>query len=523
MKKSLFVLIIMLVAVSGQAQEDIFHEFVASKTKQFQDFVDKQNSEFADFVAKQWVLFNDFAKDGLEMTQPKPAKMPKAEVNNDEKMFSSTEIKYNMEKELPDVTHTVSVAYEKENDDNYEQRVTISENGEGELPAKDFEKTKKLAIDNRENILLNFYGRQINIHLDPKLRIKSAGIEEKNVADYFKNIAGYRTETKALWEELSGVVDQFGLNEWGYFCLLRTLSEKVFTNVNDRVLFCFYMLRNEGDFKTRIGRGKDTKNLTLLLALDNSKKVYSYTYFSFDDDSKGTKVKYYCVYGGGKAKEALYSYSFSEQDAAKRQMTLDFSKNLNMGECNKNRELQLTKDRKITLPYNQSHMDYLDDVPMTALPVYFTTAVSIEAQRSLLKTFDEMKSQYTPTQFISMLLHFVQTAFEYKTDEDQFGYEKYFYPEEVIGYPYSDCEDRSALFAWLVERYTNAKVIGLQYEGHVATAVYFGDDANVTGDGFMYGGKKYYVCDPTYINASIGMTMTQYKGKTPKVIKLKTK
>ena len=202
-------------------------------------------------------------------------------------------------------------------------------------------------------------------------------------------------------------------------------------------------------------------------------------------------------------------------------MSLDFNKNLNMGECDMTRTLKLTNDRTVVLPYNKSHVAYLDDVPMTVFPIYFVSSLSIEAQQELQRNFNEMKEQYTPTQFIGMLLHFVQTAFDYQTDEEQFGYEKYFYPEEVLGYPYSDCEDRSALFAWLVQKYTNAKVIGLQYEGHVATAVWFGDDVDIKGDGFVYGGKKYYVCDPTYINAGIGMTMPQYKGVTPKVIKLK--
>ena len=539
MKKLLFALILMFVSLAVYSQDDEYQKYLESQRKQYQqsvnayqkdmqqmgqdmkDYIDKQNAEFADFMAKQWELFNDFAKDQVEMNKPKPTKVPVATMNNDEKQFSSKEIQYTKEVELPKVTHATAVTIEKEDNNKYEQRVSVDEKGVKNVPMSDMERSKKLAIDNSNNLLLNFYGRQVNLHFDPKLRIKSSGIDEKNVSEYFKKMAKCQNETKALWGEIKGVVDQFGLNEWGYFCVLRTLSEKVFSNVNDRVMFCFYMLRNEGGFKTRIGRGKDSGNLTLLIALDNSKQVYSYTFFRFDDDNKGNKVKYYCVYGGGKANEAVYSYSFSEQDAAKRQMTLDFTKNLNMGECNVNRELKLTKDKTITLPYNKSHIAYLDDVPMTVFPIYFTTALPIESQKVLLNTFDQMKKDYTPTQFISMLLHFVQTGFEYKTDEDQFGYEKYFYPEEVIGYPYCDCEDRSALFAWLVERYTNAKVIGLQYEGHMATAVYFGDNADVKGDGFMYGGKKYFVCDPTYINASIGMCMPQYKGKTPKVIKLK--
>jgi hypothetical protein len=296
----------------------------------------------------------------------------------------------------------------------------------------------------------------------------------------------------------------------------------MFYDVNDRVLFCFYMLRNEGNFKTRLARGKNSGKLTLLIALDNSKQVYSYTFFRFADNEDATKkVKYYTVYGGGKAKEPVFSYSFCKQDADKKEMKLDFDKNLNMGACDVVRRVQLTKTQTVDLPYNKSHIAYLNDVPMTVFPIYFVSPISIEAQQVLHETFDEMKDRYTPTQFIGMLLRFVQTGFDYKTDDEQFGFEKYFYPEEVIGYPYCDCEDRSAMFAWLVQKYTNAKVIGLQYEGHVATAVWFGDDVKVKGDGFMYGGKKYYVCDPTYINASIGMAMPQFKGKTPKIIKLR--
>ncbi len=543
MKKLIFTSVMMLFVLASFSQDNEYQKFLESskkqfnksvtgyqdnvkqKTKEYKEFAAKQNAEFADFMAKKWELFNEFAKEKMEMTKPKLVTVPVADVTKEEQSFSSTEIEYKKDEvELPPVTHTIAMAIIEKNNDDYVQRVSLEEKGEVDVkvpPVSDFEKSRKLAVDNSSNMLLNFYGRQINVHFDPKLRVRSAGLDERNVSEYFKNIAKYQDETGALWGELTALVDQFGLNEWGYFCLLRTISEKVFSNINDRVLFCFYMLRNEGGFKARIARGKDSGNLTLLLAIDNSKKVFTYTYFRFDDNKNGAKVKYYCVFGGGKAKEPVYSYGFSEQDGAKRQMTLDFTKTLNMGACDKNREVKLTKNKNITLPYNQSHMAYLDDVPMTALPIYFASSVPVETQKELIKTFNDMRSQYTPTQFIGMLLHFVQTGFDYKTDEEQFGYEKYFYPEEVLGYPYCDCEDRSALFAWLVEKYTNAKVIGLQYEGHVATAVCFGDDANVKGDGFLYDGKKYYVCDPTYINASIGMTMPQYKGVTPKIVKIK--
>lgn len=541
MKKIVLTLVLVVTAFAAFSQDDEYQKFVEQRNKQlkekqeamqkgiaqkqqeFQDYVDKQNAAFADFVAKQWALFEDFKKDRLEMSKPKIQSAPVAKESDENMDVKSSDVTYADEEELPAVTHSIAVAYDKkDNDNSYEVKNRLDKDGPVEIPSKDFDKSKKFKIDNNTDVLLNFYGRQLQIHVDPKLRARSSGVEERNVADYFSKIAKCREETGALWSELDKVVDEFGLNEWGYFCLLRTLSERMFENVNDRALFIFYMLRNEGGYKARLARGKNSGNLTLLVAIDNSKQVYSYTFFRFADDASGkNKVKYYCVYGGGKANEPVYSYDFCEQDSEKKQMGLDFKKTLNMGKCDVERKLKLTKKQSITLPYNNSHMAYLNDVPQTVFPIYFQSPVSIEAQQVLQKQFNALKKEYTPTQFIGMLLHFVQTGFDYQTDEEQFGYEKYFYPEEVIGYPYCDCEDRSALFAWLVQKYTNAKVIGLQYEGHVATAVCFGDDASVKGDGFMYGGKKYFVCDPTYINAGIGMTMPQYKGKTPKVIKLK--
>ena len=543
MKRLLFAAILIFASIAAFSQDDEYQKFLEQRKKQMQekseankqkisdmsqeykDYVDRMNAEFADFVAKQWELFDEFKKQQLSYSQPKIEEAPVA-VNTVEEQDvvteESKEIKYVEEAELPAVTEAVKVAYEGKENDNYELKTRLDKNGAVDLPVKEYVEEKPAPITYGTEIKLNFYGRQVPLHVSQKLKAKSNGIDEKNVANYFTNIAKNREETKALWDELTGVVDEFGLNEWGYFCLLRSLSEKLFTNIDDRVLFCFYMLRNEGNFKTRVARGKNSDKLTLLIALDNSKEVYSYTFFQFKDDESGTKkVKYYTVYGGGKANEAVYSYDFCKQDADKREMKLDFTKNLNMGACDVTRTVHLTKKRSVTLPYNKAHMAYLNDVPMTVFPIYFVNPIAIEAQQVLQDNFSEMRDQYTPTQFIQMLLHFVQTGFEYKTDDDQFGYEKYFYPEEVIGYPYCDCEDRSAMFAWLVQKYTNAKVIGLQYEGHVATAVWFGDDANVKGDGFMYGGKKYYVCDPTYINASIGMTMPQFKGKTPKIIKLR--
>jgi hypothetical protein len=49
------------------------------------------------------------------------------------------------------------------------------------------------------------------------------------------------------------------------------------------------------------------------------------------------------------------------------------------------------------------------------------------------------------------------------------------------------------------------------YPGHLATAVCF--KGGPYGDYFNVNGKKYTVCDPTYIGASIGLTMPDMNNK----------
>ena len=115
-----------------------------------------------------------------------------------------------------------------------------------------------------------------------------------------------------------------------------------------------------------------------------------------------------------------------------------------------------------------------------------------------------------------MRFRFVQTAFDYKTDDQQFGKEKYLMMEETLHYPSSDCEDRSIMFSYLVKTLLKLDVVGLDYPGHIATAVKFNSD--LTGDRVTHNGKVYVICDPTYINADAGMEMPQFKNVEPKII-----
>lgn len=56
------------------------------------------------------------------------------------------------------------------------------------------------------------------------------------------------------------------------------------------------------------------------------------------------------------------------------------------------------------------------------------------------------------------------------------------------------------------------------YPGHLATAVCF--ETNVQGDYFMIAGRRFVICDPTYINAPIGKSMPGLNNNSIEVIVL---
>ena len=116
------------------------------------------------------------------------------------------------------------------------------------------------------------------------------------------------------------------------------------------------------------------------------------------------------------------------------------------------------------------------------------------------------------------LLNWVQTAFVYEYDDKVWGDDRAFFPEETLYYPYCDCEDRSILLSRLVRDLLGLKAMLIYYPGHLAMAVGFTQD--VKGDYILLQGKKYVVCDPTYIGALVGVTMEGMDNETAKVILL---
>ena len=460
------------------SQED-FNRFMQNANSNFEQFKRQINEEFDRFLAETWTEFECFKGESGFFSTPKPT------VLSTKKTHAGTQGGL-------------------EGTPSYE--VTV-------IPAHDDDAGDDVPEGVQGLLSIRFYGKTLRFHLPESLKVKSKSLREADVAAYYK-VMSSRPEVMLLHQELVSSVKRMGLNPWGYYMLLRTLSEKAFANVNDRVLFCFYMLHHNG-FMARVGRGRQSGQLLLLLAIDNSKEVYSLPFFRING------VKYYAVYGGNPGEDA-YSYNEKADDKSLRQVGLNFNQPLHLGACDRMRKMRLAKaGMDISLPYCTAHLRYYDDMPLTVFPVYAKSGLSPEAQKVIQSTVADLRSRYNDTQIIDLLLNFVQTSFAYKIDEEQFGHEKYFFPEEVIGYPYSDCEDRCALFAWLMRSFLDREVVGVLYNDHLATAVCVDDGTVGEGGSFRWNGKQYVICDPTYPNASMGMVMPGYENKKYEIVRIR--
>jgi len=304
------------------------------------------------------------------------------------------------------------------------------------------------------------------------------------------------------------------LNDWGFTLLLYEIGKKFFPgSKNDATVFTWFMLSKSG-FRVKIAYNDN--DIVLLVPTNNT--LYNTLFFTTKEDS----VKYFSpaleneqVSGRG-----FLTYK-GEYAGASKLISFDVVAIPNLVQKNSPKELLFVYDTSkyvIKTEFSNDAVSFFQYYPQVNYEVYFNAPCSAAMSRSLLSQFAKIIQGKSETEAVNILLRFAQTAFQYKVDAEQFGREKPFFPDEILYYPFSNCKDRAIVFTSLVTHLLEYEVIGLQYPDHVATAVKF--QGQIKGDAVAYQGKKFVICDPTYINADIGMCMPQFRNVQPQVITL---
>ncbi|MBB2147720.1 hypothetical protein [Pedobacter gandavensis] len=132
--------------------------------------------------------------------------------------------------------------------------------------------------------------------------------------------------------------------------------------------------------------------------------------------------------------------------------------------------------------------------PGVNFETYFNIPLSKETYSSLIPLLKKNTQGMSQKKGVDYLMRFTRYAFLYQDDEDNFGAEKRLSPEETLFASHSDCDDRVALFFYLVKEIYNLPMIAMLYPTHITMGVQF---SQPIGDAILYNGKLYSVCEPT--------------------------
>lgn len=558
MKKTISFIAGLLLALTGMAQENKggISGFMKEELEDFDKFMDDADKDFINFMREPWKEF-EAEKPVLKRVKPEPVKpvvydektAPKSEkpvcLTIEEILdMTTSEGKQKPVVQLNEVDRIVfdkpEVIVRKKKD----PKVIIIEEKAADKPAVQPEKKPVVEVveaePEAEPAPVVEADRRPELAAEPRLPVSSTptsplyrgesgrskiaygglafylnnslnrkcslnGLNENAIADAYEALCN--SDYKPLLADCAQIRKDLRLNDWGVFTLVRQVADTYCGTANESIVMQQFLL-NEMGYKARMARKATEDKMMLFVATDCS--IYAHPYITLNGQN------YYNLSGNNE--QCQFYMCQKDSPKAKNSVGMQLKEApLFPGTVVSSTHQAKGSAARVTVDVPKALMDFYKDYPQCDYSVYFNAPVNAAMENRILSSLAPLVQGRNEADAANILINFVQTAFQYQTDGQQFGYEKPFFVEELFYYPYSDCEDRAMLFSYLVRKLLGLDVVLLDYPEHIATAVRF--NGNVSGDYFMVNGRKYIVCDPTYIGASIGMTMPRYKTVSAKVLK----
>lgn len=363
---------------------------------------------------------------------------------------------------------------------------------------------------------VDFYEGTFNFSADSTLHISfNDSLSKQSISHFYTQLSAGNYQN--LLQSLNSYKDEHHLNDWLYYQLIRKTAEQLSPkaiNYHRYTLYKWFLMTKSGyDAKIAIG------NNQIIFYVRNDEDIADIPFFMID------QKKYMCLnyhdYGKFFQKEHTYipidikieeaesafSYKvtrmpdFKPENYYQKQITFNY----------KHKAYHF--DVKVTDEVSSIFKNY----PVVDFESYFNIPLSKATYASLIPILKENIKKMSTKKGVDYLMRFTRYAFLYEDDEQALGKEKRFSPEQTLLNNQSDCDDRAALFFYLVKEIYNLPMIALLYPTHITMAVQF--DKPV-GEAIYYNGKAYSICEPTPQNQNlkIGELAANLKHKTYEVV-----
>jgi hypothetical protein len=466
---------LILLFCASLVSAESFKDFKSSQEKSFAKYADERDNGFLDYLNEQFREYKAETQRPL-YEEPKPKIITPAEPM-----------------EIIPVGPKIFIKLEPESEENISVEPASVKETPRVVPA--------VAVSKKE-MTFDFYGTTFAFDTDEK--IKSAKFyphNQEGISNFFNVLAS--SQYQALLEDINTISQEMQLNDWGIYLLVTKLSERVFKEEDNSKLFAWFLFNKLG-YNAKVGLA----NKHVVLMLYSKKNIYDTPNYSFSNK------KFYVLSDYAKRSvHSVYSYD-KDYPGANKALDLALPVLPKFEENMKSKTLKFkanAKELSVSYEYNQNLIDFMGTYPQADYETYFNAPLQEKTYLAIAKGLKKEIETKEASLGINFVLKFVQNAFEYERDNEQFGREKVMFAQETLFYDKSDCEDRAVLFAYLVKELFKVPVIGVKYKDHMATGLFipmFGDSVNA-------GNRRFVIADPTYINASVGQSMPKYKPQRP--------
>lgn len=364
-------------------------------------------------------------------------------------------------------------------------------------------------------VSFSFYGTRCTVRFDKTGSPQMPNSGEDAVGNMWATLCSGQHDN--LFYDCLSIKQERNLCDWAYVKMVEALSKEIYgqNNWRESIALQACVLLQSG-FKLTLGRDEDD-NLHLLLASDYDMLNRSYweienTHFFLSDNSQENTLFLMAQLPGDfrpMNMSILNENQFTHKSSPVRTLRSQHFPDVNV---------DMIANRNLIDFYNEYPETFVNYDTKTRWRFYAQARLSGVAQESLYPAFRDYIAGKSELESVGIILNFVQTAFVYEYDDTIWGRDRTFFADETLYYPYCDCEDRAILFSRMIRDLLGLDVVLIYYPGHLATAVHFNTD--VRGDHLMFQGRKYVVCDPTYIPAPVGVTMPDMDNSTAVIIPL---
>ena len=353
-----------------------------------------------------------------------------------------------------------------------------------------------------------FYGNNIAITYDKLLTLPvNHPISNEVIVDYWKKFL--IANSNHLVNQLMTYRDRLGLNDWGFFLLIKDCSNALYPSDETGATLLSWALMIRSGYDVKIGYNQ--LGISVL-----------YTTTPEINGNPSVRINGSDYYIDKSISSfPLFAY-IPDHPGATGTIHLKINQSLNFQGEVQTKKIQFHWDKRLyefNLRYNPEVIRFLEEYPQTDPDIFFSAPFSFLAGETLMKQFKPVLAGMKKEEGAAFLQQFVQKSFAYRPYNDLYGYDRFMFPEELLFKDESNDKGKALLFSWMINNLLNQKAALVEFPGFYSVAISL--DQPMDGDNFLVEGKSYTIADPTFDNAPIGLVMKEFYPLKPLIRLLK--